>query len=99
MNAQPSQPRSRTSLKIIGSFFLLLGHIALCALFCPLPSAAQSQSAIRMMVQDEAGKPVSNVEARLKRKGADVRVAVTDDKGVLVFHGITEIGRASCRER
>jgi len=88
MNAQPSQPRSRTSLKIIGSFFLLLGHIDLCALFCPLPSAAQGQSEIRMMVQDEAGKPVSNVEGHLKRNGADVCVAVTDGKGVLVFRGI-----------
>jgi hypothetical protein len=89
MNAQPSRSRSRPSLKIMGSFFLLLGHIALCAFFCPLPSAAQGPSAIRMTVQDQAGKPVSNVEAHLKRNVADVRVAVTDDKGVLVFHGIT----------
>src|SRR6267143_1870984 len=89
MNAQPSRSRSRPSLKIMGSFFLLLGHIALFAFFCPLPSAAQGPSAIRMTVQDQAGKPVSNVEAHLKRNVADVRVAVTDDKGVLVFHGIT----------
>src|SRR6202158_528478 len=88
MNAHPSRSRSRPSLKIMGSFFLLLGHIALCAFFCPLPSAAQGQSAIRMTVQDQAGKPVSNVEGHLKRNGADVRVAVTDDKGVFVFHGI-----------
>jgi len=27
-------------------------------------------------------------KAYLKRNGADVRVAVTEDKGVLVFHGI-----------
>ncbi len=73
----------------MGSFFLLVAHIALCAFFCPLPSAAQGPSAIRMTVQDQAGKPVSNVEAHLKRNVADVRVAVTDDKGVLVFHGIT----------
>src|ERR1700687_1459495 len=88
MNAQPSRSRSSPSVKIMGSFFLLLAHIALCAFFCPLPSAAQGQSAIQITVQDEARKPVSNVEAHLKRNGADVRVAVTDDKGVFVFRGI-----------
>jgi hypothetical protein len=88
MNAQPQRSRSIPYLKLMGSFFLLLGHIALCAFFCPLPSAAQGQSAILMTVHDEAGKPVSQVEARLKRSGADVRVAVTNDKGECVFHGI-----------
>ena len=85
MKTQPQQSRSIPSLKIMESFLLLLWHIALCALFCPLPSAAQGQSAIQMMVHDEAGKAVSNVEARLKRNGADVRAGVTDDKGKLVF--------------
>src|SRR5258708_30541680 len=41
-----------------------------------------------MLGQDEAGKPVRNVGGHLKRNGADVRVAVTDGKGVLVFRGI-----------
>src|SRR5260370_42305064 len=81
MSAQPQQSRSIPSLKFMRSFFLLLGHIALCAFFFPLTSAAQGQSAIRMTVHDEAEKPVSNVETHLKRNGADVRVAVTNEKG------------------
>src|SRR5258708_10086703 len=84
MNAQPQGSRSSPSLKMKG-FFLLLGHIALCAFFCPLPSAAQGQSAIQMMVHDEAGNPVSNVEAHLKRNGVDVRVAVTNERGEFIF--------------
>ena len=86
MRAEPQQSRSIPSLKIIGSFFLLLWHTALCALFCPLPSAAQGQSAIQMMVHDEAGKPARNVKALLKRNGVDVRVAVTNDQGEIVFN-------------
>jgi hypothetical protein len=73
----------------MGSFFLLLAHIALCAFFCPLPSAAQGQSAIQMMVRDEVGKPVSNVEAHLKHNGVDVRVAVTNEQGEFVFAGLS----------
>jgi hypothetical protein len=72
----------------MGSFFVLLCHIALSALFFPLTSAAQSQSAIRITVHDQAGKPVSQAEAYLKRNGADVRVTLTSDKGEFVFHGI-----------
>jgi hypothetical protein len=72
----------------MGSFFLLLGHIALCAFLCPMAGAAQGQSAILMTVHDEAGQPVSQVEVHLKRNGADVRAGVTDDKGKFVFHCI-----------
>jgi hypothetical protein len=72
----------------MGSFFVLLCHIALSLLFFPLTSAAQSQSAIRITVHDQAGKPVSQAEAHLKRNGADVRVTLTSDKGEFVFHGI-----------
>ncbi len=89
LKTQPQQSRSIPSLKIKGSFVLLLGHIALCAFFCPLPSAAQGQSAIQMMVHDEAGKSVSNVEAHLKRNGEDVRVAVTNEQGEIVFPGLS----------
>src|SRR5258708_31526523 len=89
MNIQPQRSRSIPSLNIMGSFFLLLGHIALCAFFCPLPGAAQGQSAIQMMVHDEAGKPLSNVEAHLKRNGVDVRVAVTNEHGEFVFAGLS----------
>jgi hypothetical protein len=85
MNALRQRSRSIPSLKIMGSFFLLLGHIAFCTFVCLTPSVAQGQSAILMMVHDEAGQPVSQVEARLKRNGADVRAGVTDDKGKLVF--------------
>src|ERR1700737_4273050 len=88
MNAQPQRSRSIPSLKVMGSFFLLLGQIALCTFVCPMPSAAQGQSSILMTVHDEAGQPVSQVEARLKLNGADVRAGVTDDQGKLVFHGI-----------
>jgi Carboxypeptidase regulatory-like domain/TonB-dependent Receptor Plug Domain len=77
------------SSKIMGSFFLLLGHIALCVFFCPLPSAAQSESAIQLTVHDETGKPVSNVEAHLKRDGVDVRTAVTNEQGEFVFVGLS----------
>ncbi len=89
MKTQPQQSRSIPSLKIMESFLLLLWHIALCALFCPLPSAAQGQSAIQMMVHDEAGKAVSNVEAHLKRNGTDFRVAVTNEQGKIVFPGFS----------
>src|SRR6267143_809579 len=88
MNGQPQRSRSILSLKFMGSFFVLLCHIALSALFFPLTSAAQSQSAIRMTVHDQAGKPVSQAEAHLKRNGADIRVTLTSDKGEFVFHGI-----------
>src|SRR5260370_18058865 len=88
MNAQPQRSRSILSLKFMGSFFLLFAHIALCAFFFPLTSAAQDQSAIRMTVHDEAGTPVSNVETHLKRDGADVRVAVTNERGEFVFHSL-----------
>jgi hypothetical protein len=73
---------------MVRSFFLLLGHIALCAFFCPLPSAAQGQSAIQMMVYDEAGQPVSNVEAHLKSNGVDACAATTNEQGKFVFHGL-----------
>jgi len=82
MNTQPQQSRSILSLKFIGSFFLL-GHIALCAFICPLPSAAQGRSAIQVVVHDEAGMPVSNAEAHLKSNDADVRTAVTNERGNL----------------
>jgi hypothetical protein len=89
MNAQPQWSRSVPSLKIMGSFFLLIGLIALCTFFCPLPSAAQGQSAIQMVVHDEAGNPVSNVEVHLKRSGVDVRVAVTNERGEFIFAGLS----------
>lgn len=88
MNAQPQRPQSPPYWKLMGSFCLLLGHIALWAFFWPMPSAAQGQSAILLMVHDQAGKPVSTVEAHLKRNGVNVRVAVTNEKGEFVFPGL-----------
>jgi len=88
MNTQPQLSRSIPFLKIMGSFLLLLGHIALCAFFSPLPCAAQDQSVIRMTVRDESGQPVSDVEAHLKRNGKDLRVAVTNAQGEFVFNGV-----------
>jgi|GEM_PF-3390537 len=88
MGARPQRSRSIPYLELMGSFFLLLGHIALCAFFYPLLSAAQGQSAILMTVHDEAGQPVGNVEAHLKRKGVDVRRAVTNEQGEFVFPGL-----------
>jgi hypothetical protein len=70
----------------MGSFFLLLlGHIALCAFFCPLTSAAQGQPAILLTVRDEVAKPVSNVEAHLNHDGAEIRVGVTNENGKFIF--------------
>ena len=89
MNAQPQWSRSVPSLKIMGSFFLPIGLIALCALFCPLPSAAQGQSALQLVVHDEAGNPVRDVEAHLKRNGVDVCVAVTNEHGEFIFTGLS----------
>ena len=89
MNTPSQRSRSILSLKFMGSFLLLLGHTALGALFCPQPTAAQGQTAIQMMVRDEAGKPVSNVEAHLKRNGVDVRVAVTNEQGEITFAGLS----------
>ena len=89
MNAQTQRSRPNRFLKLMRSFFLLLGTFALCAFLCPLPSAAQGQSAIQMMVHDEAGKPVSNVEAHVKRNGVDVHVAVTNEQGEVVFAGLS----------
>src|ERR1700724_1172578 len=57
--------------------------------FCPLPSAAQGQSAIQMTVHDAAGEPLSNVEAHLKRNGVDIRVAVTNEQGEFLFAGLS----------
>jgi carboxypeptidase family protein/TonB-dependent receptor-like protein len=88
MNMQPQRLRSIPYLKLMGSFFLLLGLIAFCAFFYPLPSAAQSQFAILMTVHDEAGKPVSQVEAHLMRNGVDICVALTNEKGEFVFSGL-----------
>src|SRR5260370_15494502 len=88
MNAQPQRSRSIPYLKLMGSFFLLLGHIALCAFLCPMAGAAQGQAEIMMIAHDVAGQPVGKVEVRLKRNGADVRAGVTDDKGKFVFHCI-----------
>src|SRR5258708_38528462 len=51
-------------------------------------AAAQGQSAILLTVQDEEGKPVSQVEAHLMRKGADIWVAITNEKGEIVFPGL-----------
>jgi hypothetical protein len=73
----------------MGSFFLLLGHVALCALFCPLPGAAQGESAIQIVVHDEAGAPISNVEAHLMRNGVDVRTAATSERGAITFGGLS----------
>jgi hypothetical protein len=42
-----------------------------------------------MMVHDEAGKPVSNVEAHVKRNGVEVRMAVTNEQGEIVFPGLS----------
>jgi Carboxypeptidase regulatory-like domain/TonB-dependent Receptor Plug Domain len=85
MHAHPQRSRSIPSFKIMGSFFLLLGRIALCAFYCPLPSAAQGQSAIQVSVHDGAGTPVRDVEAHLKRNGVDVSSEVTNDQGKIVF--------------
>ena len=89
MNAQARRSRSLPSLKFMGAFFLLLGHIALCAFFCPQPSAAQGQSAIQMIVHDEAGKPVGDVEAHVKLNGVDILAAVTNEQGEVVFPGLS----------
>ena len=89
MNAHFQRSRSIPSLKFVGSFFLLLGHIALYAFFRPLPTAAQGQSAIQMMVHDEAGKPVRNVEAHVKRNDVEVRVSITNEQGEVVFPGLS----------
>src|SRR5258708_17583623 len=51
-------------------------------------AAAQGQSAILLTVQDEEGKPVSQVEAHLMRKGADIWGAITNEKGEIVFPGL-----------
>ncbi|GAC1700617.1 MAG: hypothetical protein NVS9B4_02340 [Candidatus Acidiferrum sp.] len=89
MNTNRERPQSISYLRFLGKlFFLLVGHLALCLVFFPSPSVAQGQSVILMMVHDEVGKPVSQVEARLKRNGAEVLVALTNDNGEFVFHGI-----------
>lgn len=88
MNTQPQRSPSIPPLNIGGAFFLLL-HIALCAFLFALPSAAQGQSAIQMTVHDETGKPVSNVEARLKRNGIGIREGLTNEQGEFVFAGLS----------
>lgn len=61
---------------------------ALGVFFLAQPCPAQGQSTILLMVHDEAGKPVSGVEAHLRRKEVDLQVAATNDKGEFAYHGI-----------
>ena len=75
-------------------------RVSLVALACLMliPAAAFAQSGIAGVVKDTTGAvlPGVTVEASSPALIEKVRTAVTDDQGL---YRITEIGRASCRER
>lgn len=89
ITAQTQQSRPTASWKSLGAFVLLFSQIGAWTVFCPSPAAAQRPAAIQVMVHDEAGKPVSNAEARAKRNGVDVLVAATNEHGEVVLSGLS----------
>jgi hypothetical protein len=69
---------------------IVLGGIVLSFSICIRARATQSQNAtlIRITVHDQADRPVADVTVELKRQGAPVSTATSDEKGEVVFKGV-----------